>query len=387
MARKFLYVVAGLLFALIAAFAVVKIYWDEIQWMALQRTKLTVPYDALPMPPAPDYAEAASWAALPERADPSDALPTGVAAQDHGVPVFFIHPTTYFGTAYWNAPLDDPQAAFIRGNVLKALASAFNGAGPVYAPKYRQAAFGAFLAANADSFRALDLAYRDVAAAFAVFLTRIGPHTPFILAGHSQGALLGLRLVAERLGDPGLRQRLVAAWLVGWPIGLREDLGAIEIPPCAQETDTGCVLSWQSFGVGGNPEMVMAAMRKAPGLSGRSRADDRMLCVNPVTGRMDTAVAPRTAHRGAVVIPPRPEAPLGAPVPHLVAARCGDEGVLWLDPPPDGDFAQFRMPGLNYHVWDIPLFWMDVRADVARRIAAWRTARRRPSDSAAGGGG
>ena len=97
-----------------------------------------------------------------------------------------------------------------------------------------------------------------------------------------------------------------------------------------------------------------------------------MLCVNPVTGRMDTAVAPRRAHQGAVLIPPRPDASLGAPIPHLVAARCDEAGVLWLDPPPEGDFAQFRMPGLNYHVWDIPLFYMDVRADVARRIAAWR---------------
>ncbi len=384
MARKFLYVVAALLFTLITALVVVRIYWDEIQWMALERTKLTVPYDALPVPPAPDYADTDAWAALPQLADPSDALPEGVPTGNAGVPVFFIHPTTYFGTAHWNAPIDDPPAAFIRGNVLKALASAFNGAGPVHAPKYRQAAFGAFLAANRDSFRALDLAYRDVAAAFGVFLERIGPKTPFIIAGHSQGALLGLRLMAERLADPALRSRLVAAWLVGWPIGIREDLGAIGIPPCRKETDTGCVLSWQSFGAGGDPKMVMEAMRTVPGRSGRSRAGDRMLCVNPVTGRMDTKRVPRTAHKGAILIPPRPDAPLSAPIPNLVAAHCGEAGVLWLDPPPAGDFAQFRMPGLNYHVWDIPLFWMDVRADVARRISAWRAAHDGSREPAAG---
>ncbi|GIX17576.1 MAG: hypothetical protein KatS3mg119_1762 [Rhodothalassiaceae bacterium] len=386
MARRFIYAIAGLVFALIATLAVVKIYWDEIQWMALQRTKITVPYDALPVPPPPDYAEAAAWAALPELEDPADALPEGVPAADAGVPVFFIHPTTYFGTGHWNAPLDDPQAAFIRGNVLKALATAFTSAGPVHAPKYRQAAFGAFLAANADSFRALDLAYRDVAAAFDAFLARIGGDAPFVIAGHSQGALLGLRLVAERLADPALRSRLVAAWLVGWPIGVAEDLGAVAIPPCSEPEDTGCVLSWQSFGQGGDPEMVVEAMRKVPGLSGRSRAGDRMLCVNPVTGRMNGAPAPRAAHRGAILIPPRPDAPLAAPIPNLVAARCGEPGVLWLDPAPEGDFAQFRMPGLNYHVWDIPLFWMDVRADVARRTAAWRRSHGTGGEPVAGGG-
>ena len=39
-------------------------------------------------------------------------------------------------------------------------ASAFNGAGQIWAPRYRQAAFGAFLLNSADAQKALDLAYR-----------------------------------------------------------------------------------------------------------------------------------------------------------------------------------------------------------------------------------
>jgi hypothetical protein len=31
----------------------------------------------------------------------------------------------------------------------------------------------------------------------------------------------------------------------------------------------------------------------------------------------------------------------------------------------------FVAPGNNYHVYDIPLFWANIRADFARRVGAW----------------
>ena len=48
---------------------------------------------------------------------------------------------------------------------------------------------------------------------------KVGDARPFILAGHSQGALHALRLLRERVAaKPALRRRLVAAYLVGAPI-------------------------------------------------------------------------------------------------------------------------------------------------------------------------
>lgn len=38
----------------------------------------------------------------------------------------------------------------------------------------------------ADAERALDLAYKDVDAAFTAFLAQVDPNRPLILAGHSQ---------------------------------------------------------------------------------------------------------------------------------------------------------------------------------------------------------
>ena len=79
----------------------------------------------------------------------------------------------------------------------------------MWAPRYRQATFGAFLTSAADAERALALAYGDVSAAFDSFLAQVGPSRPIILAGHSQGALHLTRLLRERVArDPRLARRI-----------------------------------------------------------------------------------------------------------------------------------------------------------------------------------
>ena len=55
--------------------------------------------------------------------------------------------------------------------------------------------------------------------------------------------------------------------------------------------------------------------------------------------------------------------------PGAVGAHCRD-GLLILDglPPQLGSFV---LPGNNYHVYDIPLFWANLQQDVTRRMRAW----------------
>jgi hypothetical protein len=65
-------------------------------------------------------------------------------------------------------------------------ASVFNGVSQVWAPKYRQAAYGAFLLRSRDADQALNLAYRDVLAAFDEFLRR-NPATDIIFGRAQPG--------------------------------------------------------------------------------------------------------------------------------------------------------------------------------------------------------
>ena len=63
----------------------------------------------------------------------------------------------------------------------------------------------------------------------------------------------------------------------------------------------------------------------------------------------------------------------GELVPGAVPARCDDRGLLLIgDPPKMGSYV---LPGNNYHVYDIPLFWANTQADVGARVRAWESAR------------
>jgi hypothetical protein len=36
--------------------------------------------------------------------------------------------------------------------------------------------------------------------------------------------------------------------------------------------------------------------------------------------------------------------------------------------------GSYVLPGNNYHVYDLPLFWANTQADVIRRASAWKPA-------------
>ncbi|GAK34158.1 hypothetical protein AQ1_02055 [alpha proteobacterium Q-1] len=372
MARIFLYGIAIIIGLLITGSAVLYAFWDEAQMFALSRMIPEQSYSQAPQSPQPDYSLPSSWAARPGADADARVTPQGVALPDPlAADVFFIHPTTYLGTDYWNAPIDEPSATASIPAVLKAQASPFAASAQIYAPRYRQAAFGAFIAANADTVSALMLAYRDIDAAFDAFLAMRGSDRPFLLVGHSQGALLGSFLLKNRIAGTPLAERMVAAYLPGWTFSLTHDLGALPgMGACENALDTGCVLSWQSFGEAGNPDYMIKGYQNQVGLDGQLKGQSPMLCINPISWQPNGA-APRSAHLGSVPPVSQPDAALPAPLPQALAAECRENGFLYLSPDPGDAFNRFLMPGKNYHVYDIHLFAMDIRANARDRIKAW----------------
>jgi hypothetical protein len=71
------------------------------------------------------------------------------------VAVFFIHPTSYLSKSNWNAPLDDAEANQNAARYVRNQASVFNATPNIWAPRYRQATFGAFLTDQSDREKAL----------------------------------------------------------------------------------------------------------------------------------------------------------------------------------------------------------------------------------------
>lgn len=365
-ARRFLYVIAGLIMLTLAAAVGWNLFQDRLMQAAfVPAARFAAPGDA----GAPDYDRAEAWVAHPGlRNDPSRWTPKGVRpGTGRDVAIFYVPPTTYLKRAAWNAPLDDREANDRLRIFTASQASAFNGVGRVWAPRYRQATMGAFLTTTEDAGKALDFAYRDVERAFATFLSQVPGDMPIILAGHSQGSLHLLRLLAEHVAGRPVTRRIVAAYAVGWPVSVEADLPELGLPACATPQSTGCLISWQSFAEPADPSRIRDVYDASTGLTGKPRRGTAMLCVNPLTGRPGDA-APASANLGAL----QPNGGLddATMTPGLVPARCDAGGFLMIGAAPSG-YGSYVLPGQNFHVFDYALFWANIRADAARRLAAF----------------
>ncbi len=367
-AIKFLWVIVGLITLGVIALVGSQAFLPQLLRFTYEPK---ISFAESPKDAAPDYASVASWAAHPAKPGTSMDAPEGFAATEApAVNVFYVTPTTYMNKAQWNAPLTDAAANALTDRMIRHQASAFNSVGRIWAPRYRQATLGAFFTDNPDKAQAFELAYEDVARAFDTFLDAAGDK-PFIIASHSQGSLHALALLQHKLANHPARTRLVAAYLVGWPVSIKADLEPFGYAPCETPTATGCVASWQSFGEPADPSSVIAAYGEAAGPTGVARSGTPMVCTNPLTWQTGTARAEADANLGAL---PFVEAgqPLAALEKNLTGAACDATGILHLTLNPQGPFSQQLMPGQNYHVYDYALFWANLRANAEARVNAFQ---------------
>lgn len=400
LARKFLYLIAAIILLILAGGVAYQLnpgwfgrvafvpsadfkpqvaaapnsYDDPARWIARPGIEPDLsawrPTPVTSAPLAPDSAEAQagdSFVAGGDAVPPSDPAPRGDAA------IFFIHPTSYYSRESWNAPLDDRDANHRATLFVRGMASAFGDAGEVWAPRYRQATLGAFLASDrVTAGKAIDAAYQDVAQAFDAFIAAQPKNKPIILVGHSQGALHLTSLLKNKIAGTPLAKQIVAAYVIGWPISLDTDLAALGLPACQTPGQDHCILSWLSFAEPADPSMVLDAYDSTVGNDGSPRRGTRMLCTNPLTGTPDT-VADADTNLGT--LKPNQGFTKGELIAAKVGARCDDDrGLLMVGKASEVSHyvvSGYVLPGNNYHVYDITLFWANVRADVLRRLATY----------------
>jgi hypothetical protein len=190
-----------------------------------------------------------------------------------------------------------------------------------------------------------------------------------VLAGHSQGAAHVVRLLRERVAGAALQGRIAMVYAIGWPISQLHDMPALGLPVCSNANDSGCLVSWSSFAEPAEPGEWLERYRGSPGFDGRLRGDSPIVCVNPLTGAQ-RGRAPARVNLGTL----KPDGDLasGELVAGAVPAACNAFGLLLIGDPPD--LGPYVLPGNNYHVYDIPLFWANLRQDFRRRTSAWLAA-------------
>ena len=371
-ARRFLWIVAGIVMLFVLAAVGYRLFEKQLFKYTM------VPTVAFEQPaakiPELDYKDRGLWIARPDRADnPALWTPTGFTpspAPDQTAAIFFVHPTSFLETSRWNAEIDHAESQQRARLFVQHQASAFNGVGDIWAPKYRQATFGAFLTTQADAEKALAFAYRDVLAAFEEFLRQAPEDRPIILAAHSQGSLHLTRLLRERVAGTPLAKRIAAAYVIGWPISTTADLKLLGLPACERAGQSGCIIAWQSFSEPADPKMVTDVYDASVSPNGERRAGSPMLCVNPITGNAGDE-APASGNLGTLL--PNAELTEATMQVGAVPARCAENGFLLIGAQEAlPELPAYVLPGNNYHVFDYALFWANIRADATARLASFR---------------
>jgi hypothetical protein len=214
----------------------------------------------------------------------------------------------------------------------------------------------------------------------------------FVLIGHSQGAGILTRLIADEIdGEPLLRDRLVSAYILGSSVAVPE--GEVvggdfdNVPLCESDDQTGCVVSYASFRSTAPPgeESFFGAIRE----TGEPAA-----CVNPADltgGRAPLhpyflVAAPDGSLLGGTAQPFADQARTGeittpwVTYPDFVEAECASTGtrnylslIVNGDPsdPRTDDIGGDLTPEWGMHLIDANVAMGDIEALVARQADAY----------------
>lgn len=301
--------------------------------------------ESCPVPP--DYGNLENWAAHPDKKDFADGTPLPSlkdGQSESAVDVFFLHPTTLFGKKEWNGDLTDAKLnGRTEKTTIKHQASIFNGAGRVFAPRYRQMVLGAFFDNDdrVSNGKAFHTAYCDLKASFEYYMANFNQGRPVMIVAHSQGSAHAIHLLKDYFDDKPLQNQLVAAYIAGWPVPA--DTFSV-LKPCSSPEQTGCFASWCSFEWGTAPK--------------HPQWYDGATVVNPITWRMDTLPSELNSHKGTVM-GSYDEVYEGA----LKTQVHG--GYLWVTKPDVKGTS--IISSNNFHIADYNLFWLDVRENAILR--------------------
>jgi len=322
-----------------------------------------VEYSSRSLNGIPDYSKLAYWAAHPHKWDPSDSIPSDLRksyVKDSLADVFFLYPTslTSGDDNRWNADIDD-STINTKTDLSSILyqASAFSEKTRVFAPRYRQAHYRAFLTEDkrrADS--AFAIAYSDIKNAFEFYITHENKGKPFIIAAHSQGTYHAARLIKEMIEGRPLQNQLVVAYLLGMPVS---ESYFKELQPCRDSSQTSCIISWRTYQRGYIEPMFVANEKF------------KAIVTNPLTWRTNEDHADIKLNRGAVL------RKFNDVKPAVVDAQIHGN-VLWTSKPKF--FGNIFLRTKNYHIADINFFYADIADNVKLRIKSYLNKRKLQSN-------
>jgi len=315
--------------------------------------------NSAPTPPeepgAPDYSKEACWWKIPKITKEFD--------------TFYIYSTIYFA-----GNKNDPDYATLDNKEMldgikvehAIKSSVFEESTNLFIPLYRQASMR--LAGdtwkNTGSIEEAikSTPYGDITAALDYYFENYNQGRPFVIAGHSQGSAILRHVLKHYFKEhPDRYKRMVAAYAIGYSI-TKEDLEANPHMKFATgETDTGVIISWHAEGPKSVGSKFLSAAMLPNGIS-----------INPLNWKRDDTYAPASMNLGSIVI--TDEKTNTTEIRDIEGDAKVDlaRGTVITNAKAEpNEMVEFAGPQ-SYHQDDYSIFYNNIKANVAKRIAAYK---------------
>jgi hypothetical protein len=338
-----------------------------------------------------DYTKSENWLCRPGRTDACSGTLTATviaadgthtqnnyqANKDAPIDCFYVYPTVSREQSANSDMAGGPEEE----RAAKLQFASFRRVCQLYAPLYRQVTReGLRRDFHGDDGRgSIALAYDDVLAAWRSYVARDNHGRGVVLIGHSQGAGLLRRLVAEEIDGKPEQARLVSAILLGADVEVPQ--GRVvgdafkHIPLCETRRQAGCVVAYSSY---------LAAQPPGP---------DAVFGGNLHTGSVDACVNPGDLTDGGVLQPELPAVGKVAQIlgttfvenPGLLHAKCAEAAghsylAISVGEGAESQIvsaalmrAQANLPGWGLHILDVNLALGNLIDLVSDQAKAWAT--------------
>ncbi len=307
---------------------------------------------------AADYSNTNNWLI-------ADTRESDTAAID----VFYVYPTLVSDKDNPLMDFDDAEVSAKALDFACAQTGLFGANVRVFAPKIRQLEFLRCMKALTlgSDFRTEEgfcAGYSDTILAFRSYLENWNNGNPYILFGHSQGAMDLYELI-RRGGCVSVSGGFVAAYLIGLPSvsadRIRSDMSASGILPASDESGAGVVVVWNT---------------QSPNAGETVFSGKGTFVINPLNWRTDSAPAGSDLNKESVFYRFWEKAPERrfARFRNLCGARVdAEKGALIVDLPENSEYDSRGMMGAGvFHTSDVWLFAGSLEENAFVRLRTWR---------------
>ena len=297
-----------------------------------------------------DYSDKNNWLQISEN-------------KNNEVDVFYLYPTVWYGEGTnkdFVCPIDFKPMRENAANALISQSTIFEEIGNIYAPFYRQADALYILDTNNNIENKekyfYDIPKKDALAAFDYFIKNYNNNKPFILMGHSQGAMMIKEILIDYFKtNENLNNRLVAAYIIGYSVTTNDLIENPYLRFAKSEYDTGVIISYDvespEFN-GYNPTLLEGAV-----------------AINPITWTLEGDEASKEKSLGSCFF----EGTNYKVISNFASAKVDKKrGVVKCDSiNPDDFYIGGMFEKGNYHVFDIALYYNDLKENAKKRVGAF----------------